>query len=174
MPLARVPRDVWIGLVVLVAAVTYWRYADAIPISPLDGVVNAAAMPKVLAWGLGGLAVLLILRAVSVEVMAAQAVRAAGPRSRGAASEDVPASLRDHLKALGMAGFALCYVLLLPYLGYALSVALVVGCVSLYIGAPRDWKIPAVAVGAAVVFYLIFVVLLGIPQPPGLWPALLR
>jgi cell division protein FtsW (lipid II flippase) len=138
-------------------------------------VVNAAAMPKALAWGLGALALLLILRALTVEVMAAQAARAmAGSTKRETASEEAAFSLRDHLKALGLAGFALAYVLLLPYLGYAVSVALVVGCVSLYIGAPRDWKIPAVAVGAAAVFYLIFVVVLGIPQPPGFWPSLLR
>ena len=172
--LARVPRDVWIGLAMLVAAVLYWRMADGIPISPLDGVVNAGAMPKALAWALGALAVLLIVRALSVEFMAASARAKPAAAGDGASDEgEGRASLAEHLKALGIPAFALGYILLLPVLGYAVSVALLVGLVSLYGGARLDWRIPAVGAGAAACFYIVFVLLLGIPLPAGFWPSLL-
>ena len=171
--LARVPRDVWIGLGVLAAAVLYWRTADIIPISPLDGVVNAGAMPKALAWALGALAVLLIVRALSVEVMAAAQAGRVADGADDAEADAKPVSLREHLKAMGIAALALAYILALPRLGYVVSVALLVSAASVYGGARLDWRVPATAVGAAAAFYLIFVVLLGIPLPAGFWPTLL-
>lgn len=58
------PRDFWIGLVTLGFAVLYWFEAAKIRISPLDGPVGAAGLPKVLAYALGVLSVLLIGRAL--------------------------------------------------------------------------------------------------------------
>jgi hypothetical protein len=46
----------------LAGSALYWREADSIPISPLDGEVNAAAVPKMLATILGVLAVLLVIK----------------------------------------------------------------------------------------------------------------
>ena len=37
----------------------------------------------------------------------------------------------------------------------------------------KDRQVVVIALGGAVVFWLLFVVLLGIPQPAGLWPSLL-
>jgi hypothetical protein len=172
--LARVPRDTWIGLAGIASAALYWSAADAIPISPLDGVVNAGAMPKALAWALGALGALLVMRSVAVELMTAAAVhRAAGP-SESAVDEDgePTASWREHGRAAGVAVFALAYVLALPVFGYAVSVAVLVAVVSLYGGATLDWRVPAVGAGAAIIYYAVFVLLLGIPLPPGFWPGL--
>src|SRR3546814_18423060 len=60
------PRDAWIGVVFLVLAVVYWIAADGIRISPLDGPVPAAGLPKSLGYALGGLSVLLILRSLAL------------------------------------------------------------------------------------------------------------
>jgi hypothetical protein len=172
--LARVPRDTWIGLTGIVAAVLYWGAADGIPISPLDGVVNAGAMPKALAWALGALGALLVVRSVAVELMTAAAVRNAVRASGAAVDEDgePKASWREHARAAGVAAFALAYIVALPVLGYAVSVAVLVAVVSFYGGATLDWRVPAVGAGAAIIYYAVFVLLLGIPLPPGFWPGL--
>lgn len=171
--LARIPRDAWIGVAGIAAAILYWGAADAIPISPLDGVVNAGAMPKALAWALGGLGALLVVRAVAVEVMATAALKQARVAAAPTDGDGEPeASWHEHLRAAGVAAFALAYILALPVAGYALSVAVLVAVVSLYGGAARDWRVLAVGVGAAAVYYAVFVLLLGIPLPPGLWSGL--
>jgi hypothetical protein len=78
----KIPRDVWIGLVTLVFSVLYWRAADGIPISPLDGVVNAGALPKALAYAMMFFSLLLILRALLTERMYLRAARRAARSSR--------------------------------------------------------------------------------------------
>src|SRR3546814_151489 len=60
-------RDTWIGVVFLAFAIVYWIAADGIRISPLDGPVTAAGLPKSLAYALGTLAVLLILRSLALK-----------------------------------------------------------------------------------------------------------
>jgi putative tricarboxylic transport membrane protein len=63
-------------------------------------------------------------------------------------------------------------LLILPYLGYVVSVILLIGSVSVFMGAKADLKTVGVAVGAAVVLYGIFVFVLSIPLPPGFWAQL--
>lgn len=173
--LSRVPRDIWIGLVALVVAALYWWGADGIPISPLDGAVNAAAMPQALAYALAGLAVVLILRAISIQLMTRRAIQQAAPEPAEAVREgeesETPPSRFKHLRAMGMLAIGLVYLLLIPYLGYLVSVALLVFAVSLYMKAPLSRKTLAVAVGSGVFFYFMFVRFLDIPLPPGFWPS---
>lgn len=173
--LSRVPRDVWIGLAALVVAALYWWGADGIPISPLDGAVNAAAMPKALAYALGGLAAVLILRAIAIRLMTRRAIQQAAPEPAEVAREDEqsesPPSRVKHLRAMGMLAIGLVYLLIVPYLGYLVSVALLVFAVSLYMKAPLGRKTLAVAVGSGVFFYFMFVQFLDIPLPPGFWPS---
>jgi putative tricarboxylic transport membrane protein len=173
----RVPQDVWIGLVMLGAAVAYWYGADGIPISPLDGAVNAAAMPKALAYALGALSLLLIVRALSVEVMAQRAAASAGVDAAPAAPLPTPEQLAKrrhaHLRAAGMLAFGVAYLLVLYLLGYLISAALLIIGVAIYNGAKPDWRLGLTALGLAIGFHVVFVVLLGIPLPPGLLAGLL-
>jgi hypothetical protein len=171
----RIPRDVWIGLVTLVGAGLYWRAADGIPISPLDGIVNAGALPKALAWALMIFSVLLILRALLTEWMYLRAARKAvsyvadRPEEEGA--KDFTKA--QHLKALGVLGIGVAYLLVLPVLGYILSATLLILTMSLYIGAKLNRHTLVVAPGVALIFYALFVLLLDIPLPAGFWPSLL-
>lgn len=171
----RIPRDVWIGLAALALGVWYWRAAGEIPISPLDGVVNAAALPRMLAVAMMGFSILLILRALLVEAMYLRAARrVAGPVAPERPGEDGHSFTRgQHLKAAGVVLIGIVYLLILPWLGYVPSVVLLVAGMSIYIGAQAGLHTLGVAVAVAVAFYLLFVVLLGIPLPPGLWPELL-
>lgn len=171
----KIPRDVWIGMATLVFAGLYWRAADGIPISPLDGIVNAGAMPKALATAMMIFSLLLILRAVMTEVMYVRAARrAAGPPAERPENEDFDKfSMSQHLKAFGVVVIGIAYLLVLPWLGYIVSATLLIAVMSIYIGAKAGAYTLAVAIGVAFSFYLLFVRLLDIPLPPGFWPALL-
>lgn len=175
----RIPRDVWIGLAAVVLAGVYWYGADQIPISPLDGAVNAAAMPKALAYALGGLAVLLIVRALAIDAITRRATAAAGAappaapaRTDAQDGEDAVSRRKRHLRAGGMLAIGVLYLIAVPYLGYMLSIALLVFAVATYMQARPDRRLLLLSAGIAVFFYLLFVRFLNIPLPPGFWPSL--
>lgn len=174
-PRFRIPRDVWIGLAAFALGAWYWRAAGDIPISPLDGVVNAAALPRMLAIAMMLFSLLLILRALLIELAYLRAARgAAGPVAARPDSEGQTFTPHQHLKAAGVVVIGIVYLLILPWLGYVPSVILLMVSMSVFIGARAGVYTLGVAVVIAVIFYLLFVQLLGIPLPAGLWPALLR
>lgn len=164
-------RDTWIGLVFLAFSVLYWIAADGIRISPLDGPVTAAGLPKSLAYALGGLAVLLMLRSVALKRLAASKP-AAEPQTDEEA--EGKSAWKLHLRAIGMLALGVGYLLIVPYLGYALSIILLLLAVALYIGAKFGRKTLAIAGIGGVFFYLLFVQFLHIPLPAGIWPSLLQ
>ncbi|MDX5402645.1 MAG: tripartite tricarboxylate transporter TctB family protein [Rhodobacterales bacterium] len=173
-PRFRIPRDVWIGLAAFALGAGYWRAADDIPISPLDGVVNATVLPHMLGIAMMLFSVLLILRALLVEVMYLRAARrAAGPVADRPEQDGQSFTWRQHLKAAGIVAIGILYLLILPTLGYIPSVILLVIAVSVYIGARAGAYTLGVAVAIGIAFYLLFVRLLGIPLPAGIWPGLL-
>ncbi|NNU80181.1 hypothetical protein HMH01_06985 [Halovulum dunhuangense] len=153
------PKDFWIGLVTLGAATFYWLEADKIRISPLDGPVGASGLPKTLALALGALSALLILRALFEKLRPL-------PDS-GAPKAPLRERMVPHLRAMGMLGLGIGYVLLLPVFGYALTVAGLLIGVGLYIGARPDAKLFAVAIGGAIFFHFLFVEFLDVPLPVG-------
>src|SRR3546814_15327950 len=114
------PRDAWIGVVFLVLAVVYWIAADGIRISPLDGPVTAAGLPKSLGYALGGLSVLLILRSLALRRSVVGRPAAPAPAEEPA-EEDEPSALYRHLRANGMLAFGICSLLVVRYLGSMLS-----------------------------------------------------
>jgi hypothetical protein len=173
-PRFRIPRDVWIGLLAFAFGAWYWRAAGDIPISPLDGVVNAAALPRMLATAMMIFSVLLILRALLIEAMFLRAARrAAGITPERPAIEGQAFTAHQHLKAAGVIVIGIAYLLILPWLGYVPSVILLMVAMSVFIGARAGLYTVAVATVIAVIFYLLFVRLLDIPLPAGFWPSLL-
>lgn len=170
----RIPRDIWIGIVTLIFAGIYWQAADGITISPLDGIVNAGALPKMLALALMLFSILLILRALMTEVMYLRAARRAAGVASDRPEEEAGKQFSNtqHLKAAGVLGIGIVYLLILPYLGYIVSVALLIGVMAVYIGAKPNAYTVSVAVGITIIFYLLFVQFLDIPLPSGFWPSL--
>lgn len=172
----RVPRDVWLGLGGIVFAGAYWWSADGIPISPLDGAVNAAMIPKTLAYLMIGFCAIMMARALAIEVLFLRAARAARTQTVPERPREAGAyyfSLQQHLKAAGVIGIGIAYLLALPWLGYVLSVILLILAMSIYIGAKASLYTAGVAVVIATVFYGLFVQILGIPLPAGFLPSLL-
>lgn len=154
--------DTWIGVIMLIAALVYWLEAGKIRISPLDGLVGAAGLPKSLAYVLAGLSLILIARGI-----AETKIRL---RSNAAESEE-PRSLGDwikpHLRAVGMLAIGVVYLLLLPWLGYTITVAMLLFAVSVYNGAQINLRTILVAVIGAAFCQLLFVQFLGITLPTG-------
>jgi hypothetical protein len=65
------------------------------------------------------------------------------------------------------------YILLVPWLGYIPSLAGLIFATTYYQGGSVNRQVAVVALSGAVFFWLLFVVLMGIPQPAGFWPSLL-
>jgi hypothetical protein len=157
-------KDTLAGLGLLAIAIAYWLAAGAIPHSVLSGQVAASALPKLLAGILAGLGLLLTAQGL---------LRTRRVSGRGAGALAAPS--RDwwpHLRALGMLMIAAGYILFVPYLGYILSIALLGAAVALYNGAERSWRVLAISAIGALLFYVLFVHLLKVPLPPGVWPDL--
>lgn len=159
-------RDFVAGCGLLVFSVIYYLAAAAIPESRLSDSVGPGGMPKAYGIGLGILSVLLIVQALYAR---RQAV-ASAPDSR--AREAARAELNAALRGAGMLAIGIAYLILLPLVGYILSLALLIGATAWYQERARPrWLVPTSIIGAGV-FWLIFVELLQIAQPAGFWPSL--
>jgi hypothetical protein len=158
-------RDTAVALGLIALAGLYWLGADQIRVSRLEGIVGAQAVPKGLAVSLAVLSMLLIVQSLL------PARRAAG----GVADEQGEiAGSRAHLRAGGMLLIGMGYLAVVGTVGYMPAVVGLVLATALYLGQHLSARLVLVAVGLAVLYYLIFVRLLGIPLPPGIWPGLWR
>ena len=159
-----------VSLALFVLAIAYWFMADAIPASRLAGKVGADGLPKLLGVALGGLSLLLAAQTL-LEMRRDRAT--AAPVAKAAQEEKSEKPKGGHLRALGLVGIGVVYLLLLPHLGYLVSSMLLLGAVSIYAGLKPSLKALMFAVIGGIAFYLIFVKLLQIPLPAGFWPSLL-
>jgi hypothetical protein len=64
------------------------------------------------------------------------------------------------------------YLLIVGIVGYVPAVALLLMASARFMGRGWSAELVLIAVGGALVYYLLFVRLLGIPLPPGVWPGL--
>jgi putative tricarboxylic transport membrane protein len=159
----NVARDTIVALGLIVVAGLYWLGADQIRVSRLEGIVGAQAVPKGLAISLAVLSVLLIGQGLLRR-----------RRTAGLAGQAEARDWHAHLRAAGMLLIGIGYLAVVGTVGYMLAVALLVLATALYLGQSPSARLGLLAVGLAVLYYLIFVRLLGIPLPPGVWPAVWR
>jgi hypothetical protein len=160
-----VTRDAGVGLGLLLLGGLYWLGADQIRISKLEGIVGAQAVPKGLAASLAILAVLLIAQDLSRARRAAAAVRG---------TDDEAAGTEPHLRAAGMLLIGMGYLMLVNTIGYVPAVALLVLAAARFMGRPWSAELVMLALGGALLYYLLFARLLGIPLPSGIWPGVWR
>jgi hypothetical protein len=146
--------DFALGVAAMVLAGAWLAGANRIPESLLSDSVGAAGLPRAVGWCLAGVGLLLCLRSLR------PGADAAGP---------APIELRPHLRALGLLAILAGYVLLAPWLGYALATGVLVAAGALYAGAPRSRHLVLIPLAAAVVFWLLFVRAFGIPMPGNPW-----
>jgi putative tricarboxylic transport membrane protein len=160
-----VTRDSAIAVGLIAIAGLYWLGADRIKVSRLEGIVGAQAVPKGLAVCLAVLSALLIAQ----DVWRGRAAAGAPVREEGEVS-----GARPHLRALGMLLIGVGYLALVGTIGYVPAVALLVVATALYLGESWSARLAVLAVGLALLYDVIFVRLLGIPLPPGIWPGVWR
>ena len=156
-------KDALSGLVLLAIAGLYYAASGEIADSTLSDEVGADGLPRMLSILLAGLGLLLLVRSL----FALWRARANATASTDGGDARLP-------RAIGLLLFGAAYVVVLPYLGYVVSIALLIGGIALFERAERPWAVPAIAVGGAVVYWAVFVKLLGVNQPVGsLWQGLL-
>lgn len=159
-------RDLACGVLMLALAIAYYCVAAAIPQSTLADAVGPQGLPLNYAIALGILSILLIINTLIGRGGGIQAVVGV---AKNAEKSDLYAALR----AAGMLAMGVGYVILLPYLGYIVSIALLILAIVCYLeGRLNRWALP-IAACAGIVFWAIFVEILQVPQPAGLWPSLL-
>ncbi len=124
-----------------------------------------------MAYALGILAVILIGRGLfeKWQMSPRPGVPAAGPPEAEAGPD-----LRRHVRAIGMLALGVGYLLIVPYLGYAISIIALMTAVAVYNGARPSPRLVATVILGGIFFYLLFVRFLDIPLPPGMWPEIYR
>jgi putative tricarboxylic transport membrane protein len=148
-------KDLLAAAILLLIAGAYFWAAQQIPSSTLDDGVGPRGFPLVLTIAL-------------VAVAAAIALRALAPAVGTRAHDDAKETEARWPRALGLLAFGALYIPVATVLGYALAVFVLLAAMLLYEGVRFSWRVPAVAAGGAAVFYLLFVVVLGVRQPEGL------
>lgn len=133
--------------------------------SALDDAVGPAGLPKVLAVLMIGLGAMLCLKAL----LAARLAKPSGPVSDEAATTEATGiGLSGIMRAGGLLAIAVAYLLIVRPLGYLPSVFLLIVAAALYGGTPLTWRVFAIAAGGALFYWLLFVLILGIPLPAGI------
>lgn len=167
-PPTELKRDIVAALALLLLALAYGAKAQAIPGSSLIGKgIGAGAVPTGLAIALAGFSLILLLRS-------ARALHRQRREGAAAAAPAAPlgARLRPHARALGMLLIGIAFVSVLEFVGYALAIALLLAVTAWYNGEKRIKALLLFAAGGAIVYDLLFVHLLGVTLPAGIWPQL--
>jgi putative tricarboxylic transport membrane protein len=150
-----VTRDLVFGGACLVLAAGYYLMAAAIPDSALSDAVGPQGLPKTYAIVLGVLSLILIVRS-----------SAGKENHRHAASPPSP------FRIAGMLIIGIIYLAVVPWLGYVLSLTGLIAATTYYQGGGLSPRVALVSLSGAIFFWVLFVAVLGIPHPPGIWPSL--
>lgn len=151
-------RDLVCGFLGLLLAAGYYAMAARIQTSQLADDVGPDGLPKAYAYMLGGFSLLLMLRA------------GLRPALAGLTPTNGPRDLMALKRAIGMGVIGVGYVVLVPWLGYPLAIAAVIGAASAYQGGTINLRLMLIAAGGALALWFVFVFLLHIGQPAGIWP----
>ena len=148
-------KDFLAAAILLLIAGAYGWATLQIPSSTLDDGVGPRGFPLVLTVALAVVAIAIAVRALAtVEV--------------GGAGDEAKEAEARWPRALGVLVFGALYIPAAIVFGYSLALFLLLVAVPLYEGKRFSWRVPAIAAGGAAVFYVLFVVVLGVRQPEGL------
>ena len=153
-------RDLVFGAACLALAAGYYLMAAAIPESALSDAVGPQGLPRTYAIVLGVLSLLLMVRS------------SAGRRSHRNAPPPSSPTAPYVLRAAGMLVIGIVYLAVVPWTGYVLALAGLITATTYYQGGGLSGRVALVALSGAVFFWILFVAVLGIPHPPGIWPSL--
>ena len=151
-------RDLTFGGVMLALGIAYYWLTTGIPQSALDDAVGPVGLPRLYAVILVALSLVTIVRGVLVRM-----------RRQSSRREGAP---RQSWRFSGMLTIGVLYVAIVPWLGYLLSVALLIAGTAWYQGGALNRRVIIVSASGALLLWLLFVAFLRIPQPPGAWTSI--
>ena len=175
--------DVVLGIAMLAIAATYYFLGTAIPDSALDDAVGPRGLPRVYAIVLAMLAVVTIVRGALARRRAFPQVRLKPdttereqvrlkPDTTARDVNEGPRTRTVSWRFLGMTLIGVVYLAVVPWLGYLASIALLIAATAWYQGGTLTGRVLLVASSGALFLWLLFVALLGIPQPSSAWSAI--
>jgi hypothetical protein len=147
-----------LGAVMLAVALAYYGLTTQVPESALDDEVGPVGLPRLYAIVLVVLCVVVIVRSLLVTC-----------RHESQGEGD---SQRRSWRFAGMLLIGVVYVAIVPWLGYLVSIALLIAGTAWYQGGAIKGRVVIVAASGAVLLWLLFVAILRIPQPPGAWTSI--
>ena len=157
-------RDLVFGGACLVLAAGYYLMAAAIPDSALSDAVGPQGLPRTYAIVLGALSLILIVRS-----------SAGKENHRNAPPSPLPPSPLPPFSPFRVGGMLLIGILYLavaPWIGYVFALGGLIAVTTYYLGGGLNARVAVVALSGALFFWVLFVAVLGIPHPPGIWPSL--
>jgi putative tricarboxylic transport membrane protein len=146
-------REMVFGGATLALSAAYYWMADRLPASQLSDAIGPQGLPQIYSLALAALSLILIIGAASSRHRPAAAAEARAPLSRVA----------------GVLLIGVAYIVLAPWIGYPVAIAAVIGVTAYYQGAALTREAALVAIAGGALFWLLFVVLMGIQQPAGAW-----
>jgi len=151
-------RDLVLGVVMLTVALAYYGLTTQVPESALDDAVGAVGLPRLYAVMLAVLCVVVMVRSLLAMF-----------RHQRQRSDDGP---RPSWRFMGMVLIGVLYMAIVPWLGYVVSIAFLIASTAWYQGGSVNRGAIIVAASGALMLWLLFVVILRIPQPPGAWTSI--
>jgi hypothetical protein len=148
-------KDLVSSLILLGIAAAYYASATTIQDSSLSDEVGPQGLPNVLT-------VLLIIVALIIGARAILMVPAVQARAEPE-RESAP-----WYRSAGLLAIAAMYIPCAEVLGYWPALFLLLLAVPLYEGMKPSWRLLAVAAGGATFFFVLFDLVLGVRQPPGM------
>lgn len=146
-------RDAVFGCATLAFSAAYYWMADNLPASQLSDAIGPQGLPKIYALALVALSLILIIGAAANRGAVAPAVESRAPLSRVA----------------GVLLMGVAYIVLAPWIGYPIAIAALIAATTYYQGGAFTRYVALVSVIGGVLFWVLFVVLMGIQQPAGIW-----
>jgi hypothetical protein len=129
-----------------------------IPTSSLSDGVGPDGLPNLLAIALAIVAVALIAKSILGLRLAAPAAAKAAEAQEGERAASLP-------RALAFAGLGIGYMILAPWTGFAVGIALLVMATALFEGVRPSARLAVIAALVGLGFWLVFVRFLGVEQP---------
>lgn len=153
-------RDFVGGMGTSLIGAVYYYYATQMRVSALDDTVGPSGLPK--AYGL-------IMIALGLAIAGFALFKSYRERAAGVELENEWLDQgKKFIRAGGIVAIGILYILIVPYIGYAPAIAILLFATAFYQGAPRTWRLIAIPLGGGLALWCIFVLLLGVSMPDGI------